>query len=557
MSTQSIPVSRGDSLNKLASQQFDVLIIGGGVTGAGIALDAAARGLLVALVEMQDFAAGTSSRSTKLIHGGLRYLKNLEFGIVREVGLERNIVYNNAHHIVRSEKMLLPLVKGGSLGKYSSSLGLWMYDRLAGVKKHERRKMLSKEQTLEKEPLLDKADVVGGGEYVEYRSDDARLVIELIKSATTFGACSVNYCKFDSFLYDKESDKVCGGTIQDLINDEVIEVKAKTIVNAAGPWVDTLREEDGHIMSKKKLQLSKGVHLVVAHERLPLKQSIYFDVEADDRMVFAIPRGRSTYIGTTDTIFTDPSLADPSITDEDISYVLAAANAAFPTVNLTPADVESGWSGLRPLIFEPGKDSTEISRKDEIFVSSSGLISIAGGKLTGYRQMARRTVNQVSKQLGLNLRYCPTEHIQLSGGRFNSLEDVKLYINKQQGEASQVLIPELEMKRLVFTYGSNTEQIVNLCYQFYQEETDPILRLHKAEIEYLINHEHCITLSDVMIRRTGMLYFDVPRMNELLEPYASIMGNLLDWDEAEQYRQIASCLKNLDWVPSRKRKAAP
>jgi glycerol-3-phosphate dehydrogenase len=270
----------------MEQEKYDVLVIGGGITGCGIALDAATRGVKTALVEMQDYAAGTSSRSTKLVHGGLRYLKQFEVKMVAEVGKERAIVYENGPHVTSPEWMLLPIHQGGTFGKFSTSIGLFVYDFLAGVKRSERRKMLSVEETLKHEPLLKKEGLKGGGYYVEYKTDDARLTIEVVKEAVKQGATAVNYTKVEEFIY--ENGKVKGVKVVDQLTKNSYNIYANKIVNAAGPWVDSLREKD-QSRKGKSLQLTKGVHLVIDQSRFPLNQAIYFDTP-DGRMVFAIPR---------------------------------------------------------------------------------------------------------------------------------------------------------------------------------------------------------------------------------------------------------------------------
>ena len=290
-------MNRDTVLNALVDDIFDIVVIGGGATGCGIALDAASRGLKTALVEKGDFASGTSSKSTKLIHGGLRYLKQFDISLVRESGRERAVVHRLAPHLSLPEKMLLPIVKGGSFGKFSTSIGLKVYDLLAGVKGDDRRKMLSRKNTLTEEPLLDPKGLRGGGLYAEYRTDDARLTIELIKKACSKGALALNYAEVKDFIYEKGI--VRGVKAVDTLSGKTIEIKSKKIVSAAGPWVDHLRKINDSI-NEKRLFLSKGVHIVVPHARLPIRHSTYFDVP-DGRMIFAIPRGKVTYIGTTDT----------------------------------------------------------------------------------------------------------------------------------------------------------------------------------------------------------------------------------------------------------------
>jgi glycerol-3-phosphate dehydrogenase len=306
-------------IRKLSSEKYDVVVIGGGITGAGIALDAASRGLKTALVEKVDFAFGTSSRSTKLIHGGLRYLKQLEFGLVKEVGSERAVVHQLAPHLVVPEKMLLPLSDKKGLGYWLTSIGLKVYDWLAGVSPEDQRQMLTKLQTLKYEPLLKKDDVKGGAIYAEYRTDDARLTIEVIKAAVTYGASILSYAQVTEFTYN--GDVVSGVQVRDTLSDERFIIQSTVVVSAAGPWVDELRDINKS-KTGKYLHLTKGVHIVLPHVKLPVRQAIYFDVE-DGRMIFAIPRGRTTYVGTTDTTY-EGNKDHVTTTLQDAQYLIAA-----------------------------------------------------------------------------------------------------------------------------------------------------------------------------------------------------------------------------------------
>ena len=358
---------------KLATETFDLLIIGGGITGAGIALDATTRGLKVALVEQNDFASGTSSKSTKLIHGGLRYLKQFDFWLVKEVGSERAILHQLAPHLVVPDKMILPIIENGTYGSWLTSIGLKIYDILANVEGDDKRLMLDKEKALVKEPLLPEAILVGAGFYAEYRTDDARLTIEVLKTAVKHKVLSLNYAEVNSLKY--ENDIVSGALVYDHILEKEVSVKARYVVNATGPWVDDVREHmDDTSKRAKGLQLTKGVHLVFPYEKLPVKQSIYFDVP-DGRMIFAIPRGKITYVGTTDTKFEkEPETVEVELVDA--LYLINAVNNMFPPINLQLEDVISSWGGLRPLIYEEGKSAGELSRKDEIFDSVSVLFYI-------------------------------------------------------------------------------------------------------------------------------------------------------------------------------------
>lgn len=524
-------------LSKLESESFDLLVIGGGITGAGIALDAATRGLKVALIEKKDFAWGTSSRSTKLIHGGLRYLKQLEFSLVHEVGVERAIVHSNAPHIVIPEKMLLPIVEEGSLGKTLSSIGLWVYDRLASVEKEERRKMLEKEVVVGLEPLVRPDILLGGGLYYEYRTDDARLTIENMKTAVENGAVCLNYTELTNFIY-KENGYVGGAIVRDHISNKNIKVRARRVVNAAGPWVDTIRNHDKEGIIGKRLHLTKGVHVVVPYEKLPLQQSVYFDIKKDNRMCFAIPRGNITYIGTTDTFY-DKDINQPNATRADVEYILEATNYMFPSAKLNISDVESSWAGLRPLIHQDGKSPSELSRRDEIFYSETGLISIAGGKLTGYRKMAERVLNFVSKTMHIKSS-SKTQKLRLSGGDFDSTEAIQAYIYKVTGEAKQIDLKLKQVHNLVYKYGTNTELIINRAYELYNAIRDPQERILAAEIWYSVHYEMTNNLCDFLIRRTGRLYFERPTLEHSYNYIADQMAELLDWSEERKLEEIAA-----------------
>ncbi len=492
-------------LQQLSDRHFDLAIIGGGITGAGIALDAASRGMTVALVEMGDFASGTSSKSTKLIHGGLRYLKQLEIGLVSEVGRERAVVHRLAPHLVVAEKMLLPLVKGGAYGKWLTSLGLLTYDLLAGVAPQDQRQMLSREATLAEEPLLRSDILEGGGLYAEYRTDDARLTIEIIKTAVQHGALCANYVRVEEFLYD--NSQLSGLICRDVISDLVFHVQADFVVNAAGPWVDDLRRRN-HSLQGKRLFHSKGVHIVVPHERLPLKNAVYFDAPKG-RMVFAIPRRRTTYLGTTDTPYTG-DLQQVRADKADVDYILQAANQMFPTAQLTIADVESSWAGLRPLIFEEGKSASEMSRKDEIFESASGLISIAGGKLTGYRKMAEKVVNRVAKKwqarFNRSLSACHTDQIPLSGGIFDNATEVAAYREAvcQRLQNAGMTDPNYYAAYLVHNYGRQCDAILK---GFNPDGHCAEGTLLQAELQFCLENELVFQPMDFFNRRTGRLYF--------------------------------------------------
>ncbi|MBT3741347.1 MAG: FAD-dependent oxidoreductase [Polaribacter sp.] len=496
--------------NDLQATEFDLLIIGGGITGSGIALDAASRGMKVALIEKNDFASGTSSKSTKLIHGGLRYLKQFDFWLVKEVGTERAIVHKLAPHLVIPEKMILPLIDGGTYGSWLTSVGLKVYDILASVEGEDKRKMLTKKEALEKEPLLPKNILNGAGYYAEYRTDDARLTIEVLKTALDYNAKIINYTVAKEFIY--EDNRVVGAKVKDTLSGNEFNIKAKYVVNACGPWVDELRQIN-HSKIGKRLHLTKGVHLVVAHDKLPVKQSVYFDVP-DGRMMFAIPRGKVTYFGTTDTNYQkDKNHVNTTLVDA--MYLISAVNNMFPEINLSLEDVQSSWAGLRPLIHEEGKSASELSRKDEIFVSDTELISIAGGKLTGYRKMAERIVDLVTKKHKRRFEKefddIKTEEIVLSGGTFKDSSEVKSYTDAIYNRIAEVDFSDKDAEYLVYNYGKQTDLILKKFDELTDENQQE--KMIKAEVWFTVNYEMACTPTDFFMRRTGRLFFDKPSVD--------------------------------------------
>lgn len=518
----------------LQNEEYDVVIIGGGITGAGIALDASQRRMKVALVEMQDFAQGTSSRSTKLVHGGLRYLKQAQIKVVAETGKERAIVYENGPHVTTPEWMLLPMHKGGTFGKFTTNLGLTAYDRLAGVKKYERKKMLSKKQTLNKEPLVKKDGLKGGGYYVEYRTDDARLTIEVMKRAEENGAEILNHTKSTDFIYDSKS-KVRGIEVQDLLTGEMYEINAKKVINAAGPWVDEVRKKD-YTRNNKQLRLTKGVHVVIDQSKFPLRQAVYFDTEKDGRMIFAIPREGKAYVGTTDTFY-DNDKTKPLTTQEDRDYLIDAINYMFPDVNVKDEDIESTWAGVRPLILEDGKDPSEISRKDEIWEGKSGLLTIAGGKLTGYRHMALEIVDLLAKRLKqeykLTFAECKTKHTPISGGDVGGSANFESFVERKVEEGKAIGLQADVAKRLASKYGSNVDKLYNIAQIAQDKDLKLPLELY-VELVYSVQNEMVFKPTDFLIRRSGKLYFNINEVKQYKDAVVEELAKLLNYTQSQQ-----------------------
>lgn len=527
--------------DRLQKETFDALVIGGGITGAGIALDAQTRGMKTALIEMQDFAAGASSRSTKLIHGGLRYLKQLEVKMVAEIGKERAVVYENGPHVTTPVWMLLPFYKGGALGALSTSIGLKIYDYLAGVKPSERRIMLDRNETLQKEPLLKEHGLKGGGYYVEYRTDDARLTIEVLKKAADFGAAAVNYTKAEQFLY--EDGKLRGVIAADCMSGRRFPIRALRVVNATGPWVDTLREPDSSKQGKT-VRLTKGVHLVFDAGRFPLRQAVYFDT-ADGRMVFAIPRDGKTYVGTTDTDYSG-DLAHPAVTKADRDYILRVIQDQFPSLRLTEDDVESSWAGLRPLVYQEGKSPSDISRRDEIFQSGSGLITIAGGKLTGYRKMAETVTDLLARELVAEgrgpYRMCVTKTLPISGGDVGGSASFSQFVKNMTEEGVRLGLSADASEQLARRYGSNVSDIYDLIPTIQEDAARWKLPVELcAPLLYGIEREMATKPVDFFIRRTGALFFDIGSVRRWKHEVIGAMSEYLRYTE-EQTRQYTEDL---------------
>jgi len=528
--------TRAKNLAALARDQFDLLVIGGGITGAGIARDAALRGLRVALVERRDFAVGTSSRSSKLIHGGLRYLQQGDVGLVMEAANERRVLRRLAPHLARPIQMLVPVHSRAGYAKISA--GLWTFDRMARVLKDERNEMLSRDETLALEPLLRPDALYGAGTYYEYLTDDARLVIENIKSAAALGAVMANYAEVTELV--AEHGRLTGVVVRDATTGDALAVRATVVVNAAGPWVDAVRllQGDGE---RPRLHLTKGIHLILPRERLDVARIVVMTTP-DRRAVFAVPRGDVVYLGTTDTDY-EGRFDDPWITLDDARYLLEAANATFAVDRLDLDDVVGAYAGLRPLLQQEGKKPSEISRKDEIMVGPTGLISIAGGKLTTYRKMAERVVEMVAQRLaesGARLLEPrgQSDREMLSGG--GTGDEPAAFATRLKQRWPQVGADIID--RLVTVYGSNGERMVEAM------AGDPRLAercaagqaVTRAEVAYAVRDEMAVTLEDFLERRARLFLWDRHNGLTVAAAAARLMGSMLGWDNTRVETEVAS-----------------
>ncbi len=538
--------NRIETLNKLAEEKLDVLIIGGGITGAGLALQAGAQNLNATLIEMQDFAAGTSSRSTKLVHGGLRYLKQFEVELVADILKEREVIFQNAPHIVQPDRMLLPVYDepGASFTDFSAEVALDLYDRLAELDEDSEwaYTMISKEEVLEENPTLKTEGLIKGGLYLDFINDDARLTLEILKKANELGTDVLNYVKALDFLYD-EKNQITGVLAKDMTTGKTVEIQASVVVNATGPWADqTQNMQKGNETSR--MYPTKGVHFVVDQSKLPVKHTIYTDSGLEDnRMIFIIPRGSKTYFGTTDTPYKG-DLTEPPITLEDVEYLLKAVNYRFPEAHLTLEDIETGWSGLRPLILQEGAtDPSSISRTHEVFVSEAGLVTIGGGKLTDYRLMAQDTFQVILKELkektGQDYSSAPTKDIPLSGGDLPEGVSFAEYVAEHIEEGTNVGLTEEQARNLLEWYGTNAETVFTLA-----DEAETIdLPLDVAlSLVYAIQYEGAFTPADFFLRRTDILLFDTKNVEKWAPAVVAYMSEYFKWNDEEE----TQWKKNLD-----------
>lgn len=535
--------SRRSAFSGFSTEKFDLLVIGGGITGAGIALDAAARGLKTALIEKRDFGAGTSSRSTKLIHGGLRYLENLEFSLVREGLKERSIVSRIAPHLAEPFPFLIPIYSD-SRRNYDHPLkmraGLILYDLLAGKYRFGRHRRLSRQETLEFAPQLEQSGLRGAFLYYDGLTNDSRLVIEIVKAAHDLGAAVVNYAEAIGFL--KLADGTLGGArVRDLITREETGIRAHTTINATGVWVDDVAMMDGGRDLSKSIRPSKGIHLTVSSERLKVTGSWLIPSLTGHRFYFVVPWEGRVNIGTTDTDY-DGSKDVPRAEAGEVTEILNAINSYFPTAQLGHDDVISAWAGLRPLISESGATNTsEISRKEEIFESSDGLISISGGKLTTYRLMAEQAVNLAARRLEERFEIAATdartEDLPVSGGLHprSDLEDFAAILAENEKLDTDVA------RHLVFSYGSNYHQLVDLIHEDegLKKRLVDGLPVLQAEAVYAVRYESALTPADVLTRRTRLALIAGTKTLDCLETVADLMAKELGWKDEEKARQIA------------------
>jgi glycerol-3-phosphate dehydrogenase len=529
--------TRAINLSRMQREEFDLTVIGGGVTGAAIARDAALRGMKVALIEKGDFASGTSSKSSKMIHGGLRYLKQLDIGLVKESLSEREKLLHLAPHLVHAAPYLIPIYSGWK-GRLEHQLGLFGYDLLAGGSSLPRHRDLSREKTLEEEPLLRQENLSGGFIYYDCLVNDARLTLALIKSAHEQGASVANYTQAIELNTDNESHREV--RFREVMTGREGIIRTRVIVSAVGPWTGELFKL--HRLSGPPIRPTKGVHLVFPGERLQVNKIVVLPT-ADNRIIFVVPLGEFAYVGTTDTDYTG-SLDNVLVESDDVSYLLDALNKCFPSLHLGPEDIVSTWAGLRPLIMEEG-DPSKVSRDYYIALYDEGVAVIAGGKLTTNRTMAESIIDQVLEHYGHSLqgdfRPCTTAEVPLTGGE---MSDFPSYFRAQfLGLEGRWGLSATNVEHLLHSYGRNHMQILALGLHDPKllKPLGPNCRVLRAQVIYGVEDEMALTLEDFMSRRTDLLHFNGE--GKLEKVVAKLMAKSLGWsrarrrDEINRYRQ--------------------
>ena len=543
---------RDAALARLASDHFDVLVIGGGITGAGVALDAASRGLRTALVEKDDFASGTSSKSSKLVHGGLRYLQQREFRLVYENLAERQRLLDNAPHLVSPLPFLIPLFgKDGVVNRSVATTylsALWLYDLTGGVRIGQRHQRVSRAQALEYLPTLRTDRLVAGFLYWDARTDDARLTLEVMRTAVLdHGAVAANHVAVTAMLREADGSRVTGVRV-DPADGEAFDVRASVVVNATGVWADQVRGLDEGARPPS-IRPAKGIHITVPADRLPCEIAAVIPVPKDHRSIFVVSWGEQVYLGTTDTEWDGP-LDDPACLPEDVDYILDAANAVI-TSPITRDDIRGVWAGLRPLLLPTrGKRklrerTADLSRRHTVSTSAEGVVTVTGGKLTTYRKMAQDTVDAVVPLLGRRTR--------LAGRTGRSLPSVtkklKLHGAGSRDHAPAASSPDATFKdpdaatrvaaHLAGRFGTDTPDVLALTAGRPEllEPLVPGLPYLAAEAVYAVRSEMARTLSDVLDRRTRAVLHDAAATAESAHRVAALIAPDLDWTDEHAFAE--------------------
>lgn len=526
-----IPI-RPAPFDVLADETFDVLVVGGGISGAGVARDAAMRGMRVALVEQNDFASGTSSRSSRLVHGGVRYLEHGQIGLVSESSRERRTLLRIAPHLVRPLSFLWPVYQGARVPRWKLAIGLTLYDALALFRNVARHQRLSVRDAGMMEPRLATQGLTGGARYWDAGTDDARLTLSNILSAEACGAVVANHACVNEFLH--EGERIAGARVVDA-RGNVRDVRARVVVNATGPWSDRV-EALARATHVAGVRGSKGVHVCVPRSRVGNVSALTLIAPQDGRVMFVLPAGTFTIIGTTDT-FDDVAPAEVRASRDDVQYLLTAANHYFPGAELTAGDVVSAWAGLRPLVVHAASASSpgSVSREHAISETSPGLVRVTGGKLTTYRSMSAQVVDVVERLLGRARTRCRTAHEPLFGGDVPN-------VARAIAEATTITGDGATGERLVHAYGSQWRTVWGQTESepAFRERVSPERPYVLAELRHAVLHEHARTLGDLLIRRTPVAFETRDHGRSAARGVAPTVATWLGWSDDDTARALAS-----------------
>ena len=538
-------IERRENLKGISNEKFDLAIIGGGITGAGVARDAASRGMSVVLVEANDFAFGTSSRSSKLIHGGIRYLENLDFHLVFEALSERRLLFEIAPHLVHPLRFMIPIYKDSRVGMFKLGLGMWLYDMLALFEVPQMHERLSPKASLQRHPILNPYNLSGSYVYSDAYMDDDRLVIETLRSAHEWGACCINYMSATGAIREKE--KVVGLKCHDRMGGKNHEIHAQHIISTVGPWTDQMASKLVNPW-KPRLRPSKGIHITVAKDRLPMKEAVVLAAQDSSRIIFIIPRHEMVIIGTTDTDFKgDPS--EVVAHAHEISYLLQIVNAYFPAAELKLEDIVSSYAGVRPLVDDGSETEGGISREHAIIEDPQNVTFVVGGKYTTYRKMAEEAVAVVLKNFTLE------ERVQFSKSGTKrpihpdvTVDKLSQSFLKVEKMAHEFKVPPSEVRNLVARHGGEAYRLLKRWVGLDDGSMDLSLFI---EVHHAITHTMCLNLKDFYFRRVPLFLSRRDHGLAHLEVIADIFTGYFHWDRGQRQHQIEdlrqAISKELNW----------
>ncbi len=533
---------RESMASRLEAETFDLIVVGGGITGAGIFRDAALRGLKVGLVEMDDFAFGTSSRSSKLVHGGLRYLQNGEFGLVHESTTERVRLEHLAAHLVLPLPFLMPVWKDSRHGVRLMNVVLWLYDALSMFGVYRIHSHFGPKKVVETAPMVRKEGLTGGLLYYDAVTDDTRLTLENVLGGVQAGGVALSRAKAAGAEF--QGGRVVSVTVNDLLNDRTLVVKTHAVIGAAGPWTEAAQVVLG-IQDGPRLRPTKGSHIVVPRSVAPFSTAVVMKAPQDGRAMFIIPWHQATVIGTTDTDY-DGDPANVYASREDVEYLLTAVRHQFPQVGASAKDVIGTWAGLRPLLRNEGVAESQVSREHHIHVDPRGIVTIAGGKLTTYRLMAVECLEAVEPFLGRDLPKSITGKAPLPY-RGDVLDEAA-----REGAITRLRsargLPEDIARHLVCTYGAKSDALLDLssASPALAERLDPEWPFTGVEIAWAVREEMALTLIDAMCRRTQAFFLLGNRLGPAARKAAAIMSADLGWDPARTDSEVAGILQYQD-----------